>query len=77
MIYVYKIKHIPATDTKGARVKVTRLNDQESRTIPFMHDAEDVVRKTIKWTFGEEKAEQLQLICHLNAAESLYAIHHP
>lgn len=75
MIYVYKIKHIPATNTKGARVKVTRMDDKVSRIIPFLPDTDNVVTKTIQWTFGEN-ADSLQFVCRLNETESLYAIQH-
>ena len=75
MIIVYTIKYIAPTNTKGARVKVTRLSDKESRIIPFIPGAADVVAKTIQWTFGES-ADKLEFICHLNASESMYAIQH-
>ncbi len=54
MINAYRLKYIPATDTKGARFSVTRIDDGKGYKVSYDYDANNPLKQAIHDAFGED-----------------------
>jgi len=75
MINVYKVKYHPATDTKGARFSVTRIDDQKTYWSAYDYGVSSAERIAVHNTFGEDTA-RLEYVGEMAKNTKLYAIHH-
>jgi hypothetical protein len=81
MINAYKLKYIPATDTKGASYKVTRIDDDTAyklsydHSVPYDYSVSDPAKHAIHKAFGED-VEKIEYVGQLSILERLYAVHH-
>jgi len=77
MINAYRVKYIPATDTKGARYSVTRIDDGKGYKVSHDYEANNPLKHAIHDAFGED-VSRIEYIGDLNASgmEKLYAVSH-
>ena len=77
MINAYRVKYIPATDTKGARFSVTRIDDGKGYKVSYDYGANNPLKHAIHDAFGED-VSRIEYIGDLNASgmEKLYAVSH-
>ena len=77
MINAYKLKYLPATDDKGARFSVTRIDDGKGYKVSYNFEANNPLKHAIHEAFGED-VSKIEFIGNLNASgmERLYAVHH-
>jgi hypothetical protein len=75
MITVYTVKYHKATDTLGARLTVTLLDNKKTYKVPYSYGAQNAEKFAIHSTFGEDTA-QLECVGRLNETTSLYAVNH-
>ena len=77
MINAYRVKYISATDTKGARYSVTRIDDGKSYKVSHDYGANHPLKHAIHDAFGED-VSRIEYIGDLNASgmEKLYAVSH-
>ncbi len=72
MIVVYKIRYIPATDTTGAKFRVTCLNTMRAHTVPFDYASNNPFRHAIQQAFGED-TPSVEFISDIAKCERMYA----
>ena len=53
-MYLYRIKRLPATDTKPTRLKVMRVISGKSRIVPLDHSADFPARQAVIDAFGDK-----------------------
>ena len=75
MITVYKTQCMQATDTKGARFKVTCINTMRSHIVPYSFSANHAAKHAIHEAFGADTA-QLEFINDASKTEKFYAVAH-
>jgi hypothetical protein len=77
MINAYRLKYIPATDTKGARFSVTRIDDSKGYKVSYDYGANNPLKQAIHDAFGED-VSKIEYVGDLNASglEKLYAVSH-
>ena len=73
MIVVYKTRYMPATDTTGAKFRVTCMNTMRAHTVPYDHSASNPLKQSIHQAFGEDTSK-IEFINDVAKFERLYAI---
>ena len=73
MIVVYKTRYIPATDTTGSKLRVTRINTGKAHTMPYDFTTNNPFKHAIHQAFGEDTAK-IEFINDTAKYERMYAI---
>ena len=77
MINVYRVKYKPATNTKGAYLVVTRIDDHKSHHMSYDYGSSQPMKQAISLAFSEP-LHCLEFVgsSDTNKNESFYAIQH-
>ena len=73
MIVVYKTRYMPATDTTGAKFRVTCLNTMRAHTVPYDYSTSNPLKHAIHQAFGED-TNKIEFINDIAKHERMYAI---
>lgn len=75
MINCFAVQYRPATEHGGARFTVRRIDDGQSKTVPYDYGHSSAAKKAVHDAFGDDVA-RLEYVGDLNKSTKLYAITH-
>ena len=75
MITIYTVKYCEATNTRGARLVVTRINDAKRKTVAWNFGVNSATRYAIHEGFGED-VSNVEYVANQSANVGVFAVQH-